>query len=280
MSVYRLQHIPFIQIARSALVCLLVLGTGRSAAAQTEIPEKVDNLVVDYAGILSPSEEEALRSKLNAFNEESSTQILVVTVRTLDGADIADYTVELGQAWGVGQEGKDNGAVVMVAVDDRNVFIATGYGLEGAITDIEAGRIIRSVVVPRFRQGDYYTGISQATDALIEAARGEYTRDRQRQQSGEPPIDPSLVVVLMLAIMVIIYISNRNSGGHDDDDWPDDFDDRYHRRRRGFFPIIIGGHWGRSGGGFGGGGFGGGMGGGFGGFGGGGFGGGGAGGSW
>ena len=99
-------------VPRLVYVLLLALFSGVSASSQTGVPPKEDDLVVDYADILSPTEEDVLRNKLVEFDEQTSTQILVVTTRTIFGADIAEYTIELAQAWGVGQAGKDNGAVI------------------------------------------------------------------------------------------------------------------------------------------------------------------------
>ena len=223
--------------------------------------------VTDLGDMMTSSEEQRLTQKLETYNDTTSTQIIVVTLPSLDGIPPADYAVELGRRWGVGQQGQDNGVVILASRNDRKLYIATGYGLEGAIPDIIASRIIQNVMVPSFRQGRFYEGFSLAADALIEAARGEFTALPQENIEG---IDPEVLKVLIwIAIVVIILISrNRGSGGG-----------RKHRRGNGF-PVIIwgpsmgGSSWG--GGGFGGGGFGGG------GFSGGGgsFGGGGAGGSW
>ena len=195
-----------------------------------------------------------------------------MTLATTGDVDISTYAFELGETWGVGQAGKDNGAVLLVAVDDRKVFIATGYGLEGAITDAEAGRIIRNVITPNFRQGRFYQGLDEATDALIDAARGEFTADERprRTPGGGGGLDMTTLFILLI-IAYFVFNGIRGGGGGPGR--------RGRRRRGGSYPIIIGPGWGGGGswGGSGGGGFGGG---GFGGFGGGGFGGGGAGGSW
>ena len=168
--------------------------------------------------------------------------------------------------WDIGQRDKDNGLLILVAQQERRVFIATGYGLEGAITDAFAGRVIRNVITPAFRQGQFYGGLSEATDVLIAAAEGEFNADDLPRDTQPLPIDPEVVFVIL--IILFFVISNLRSGGGKGGQ-------RY-RRHGGGPPVII---WG-GGGGFGGGGgsFGGG---GFGGFGGGGsFGGGGAGGGW
>lgn len=225
--------------------------------------------------MLSSSDERRLSQKLAAYQDTTSTQIVVVTLQNLNGVEAADYAIELGRQWGVGQQGQDNGIVILASRDDRKVFIATGYGLEGAIPDVIANRVVEDIIVPNFRAGRFYEGFSSATDALIAAARGEFTASPGGRNTG---IDPeTLITLIWIALFLIVFFSSRGggrSGGK-----------RYRSRRRGDFPVILWGptfggrdHGGGFGG-FGGGGFGGG---GFGGFGGGGgsFGGGGAGGGW
>ncbi len=258
-------------------LCLFVLALAVVAvggAVAQDIPPRPslsEGLVIDRAGLLSSAERQSLNQKLIAFDDSTSNQIVVVILRTLDGADPGQFATELGQAWGVGQGAKDNGVVLLVSTEDRQVFIATGFGLEGAIPDAVAGRIVRNVIVPSFRQGQFFGGISQATDALMAAAQGEYTAEPRGQDGGG--VDLALIVILAVIALAIISAS-RDDGGRGDGGTT-------RRRRSGIPPVIVfpggfgGGH--RGGGGFGGGGFGGG---GFGGFGGGGFGGGGAGGGW
>ena len=140
--------------------------------------------MIDRAGLLAPAERQALNARLVAFDDSTSNQIVVVIVPTLGGADPSQFATELGQAWGVGQGAKDNGVVFLVSTEDREVFIATGFGLEGAIPDAVAGRIIRRIVVPSFRQGQFYAGISQAADALMAAASpaGQAASARSKRQ--------------------------------------------------------------------------------------------------
>src|SRR5262245_50769893 len=102
-----------------------------------EYPEKPSppRLVNDFAGVLSVNEKNALEGKLVAYNDSTSTQISIVTLRSLDGFPIDDYTYNLAEKWGIGQKGINNGVLVLVAVDDHKMFIATGYGMEGVMPD-------------------------------------------------------------------------------------------------------------------------------------------------
>jgi len=230
--------------------------------------------VTDEAGMLSSAQRGALSRKLSDYADSTSTQIIVVTLPTLGGADPGFYATELGQQWGVGQEGRDNGAVVLVSRDDRQLFIATGFGLEGAIPDAIASRIIRNEITPAFRRGEYYAGLNQGVDAMMAAAAGEYTAERSASGSSGSPV-PSLIFMIIIFFLIARSASRSGSSGPG----------RRRRGRGGAEMFILGSMMGsgsrRGGGGFGGGGFGGGGfgGGGFSG-GGGGFGGGGAGGGW
>lgn len=260
-------------------------------------PAKSEGLVIDEAKILSPSEEQALDKMLVAYGKETSTQITVVTVKSLGGYEIADYAFELGEEWGVGQREKDNGVVILVAPNDRKAFIATGYGLEDRLPDAYAKRIIEKVMLPHFRNDNYFKGIQSSVREIKNTLMGVFSADDMEQDFRFP-----WEILIMLALFVLfIYIMNKRGGGNKGNgrktykrgkvekhpnpypwgrprggQWGD------FRGGRGVFggggTIIIPGGGGFPRGGGGGGSFGGG--GGFGGFGGGSFGGGGAGGSW
>ena len=253
------------------LLLLLALLTSLGTAAQTLPPRpNPPRLVNDLAHLLQPAEAEALENKLVAYNDSTSSQIAIVTVANLDGDDIADYGQKLYEAWGIGRKGKNNGILILVAQQEHQARIQTGYGLEGAVPDALAKRIISNTLVPAFRQNQYYAGLDKGTDELIALAKGEYQADpadarSQGQSDGSGSGFPFWVIVLVL-VVVFTMLRNRGGGGGN----------------RGFGgglipPIIFGGGgFGGGGGGFGGGG----GGGGFGGFGGGSSGGGGASGSW
>jgi len=246
------------------------------AGIAQNIPPRPDppRLVNDFAGELNATEIAELEKKLVDYNDSTSTQIAVVIVPTTGDYPIADYAFALGRQWGVGQEGKNNGIVILWASSDRKVFIATGYGMEGAIPDAIAKRIISQIIIPDFKNGMFYRGLNRGVDAIISYATGEYKADpRDGSDEGFPV---GFIIFLIIFIVILIVISSGKGGGGKN-------------RGRGynagpvFWPYTTYSGRGRSagswGGGFGGGGgFSGG--GGFGGFGGGSFGGGGAGGSY
>ena len=219
------------------------------------------HLVNDLADIIPASEEANLENKLTTYNDSTSTQIAVIIVKTIDGFEISDYAYKIGRKWGVGQKDLDNGIVLLVSVDDRKMFIATGYGTESYITDARASRIYREILTPAFQQNNYYGGIDAATTEMIKYLSGAYDGEAM----GNPEDKPNIFGVIILIFVILFILSKFFRGGNGGTTFS------------GRGPT----YWG--GGGFGGGGFGGsggGGGGGFGGFGGGGFGGGGAGGSW
>lgn len=231
-----------------------------------------NSLVHDYTATLSAGEKQQLETKLHRFDDSTSNQIAVVLIPSLQGNDVADFTTELGRAWGVGGKQFNNGVVLLVAKNDRKMHIATGYGLEGAIPDVLASQVIQEILKPNFRGGNYYEGIDEGTNALMLAAQGKYRVAREYGGSG---VSFGTLLLIGFLIFIFLIIISKNSGGGGGS-----FMSR--RGYRGydppiFFPPSSGGSW-IGGGNWGGGGSSGG--GGFGGFGGGSFGGGGASGDW
>ena len=271
--------VAFLLTAAALLVGPVHAQNGRPYQSRFDIPARPSppRLVNDYTGTLAPGERDALERKLVAFSDSTGSQVAVVLVPTTDGVAPVDYATEILREWGVGRAGLDDGVVLLVATQDREVFIATGLGAEGALTDATAGTIVRSVLVPSFRRGAFYAGIDGATTAIMDALQGQFDAPSERAPSGEGGIG-SLLCCLFILFVLLLVVSSRQRGGPTGGPRPPG----PRRRRRSPGVIVIpgggwGGGFGGGGGGFGGGGFGGG---GFGGFGGGFGGGGGAGGSW
>jgi len=256
---------------------VLLLHVAFMTVAQT-LPARPDppRLVNDFAGVLSDSEVQSLENKLVAFNDTTSNQIAVVIVDDLQGYDRSEYAYKVAKEWGVGQGDFNNGLLVLVKTKTEassgQIFIATGYGLEGAIPDIAAAEIIDREILPRFRGNDYYGGLDAGTDVLMALAAGEYTYGSYAGGEMSPAIPGIIFFIIVIMIIVIVSAGSSNNK---------------HLRKGGSsnLPLWLllsmmgggrshGGSWGGFSGGSGSGG------GGFGGFGGGGFGGGGAGGSW
>lgn len=251
---------------------LSVMSLTYTWAADEDFPAKPNppRLVNDFAGMLSADEANRLEAKLLQYEQSSSTQITVVTVKSIGLYEVAQYAIELGNRWGVGQKGKDNGVLILASKDDRKINISTGYGLEGALPDAVCGRIIRNEIVPNFKNGDFFAGFDKAADAIIAATKGEYTADAKPKKGGKPGV--LVIVILIIVVYIILWIISKIGGGGGGSYMSG-------RGYRGWDsgPWIGGGFGGSRGGGWGGGSS---SGGGFGGFGGGSFGGGGASGSW
>lgn len=241
-------------------------------------PQKPPRLVNDFAGVIPKGKAAALEQKLVAFNDTTSTQIAVVIVKDLCGYDKSEFTYTLGEKWGVGQKGFDNGILIMVKPTgrkgNRHAFIATGYGLEGAVPDAIAKRIVENEMIPRFKKNDYAGGIEAAANVLMKLTTGEFTaKQYKKNTSGKPPALMALLPLLIIIFFVFFGAARRAkkySVGHDVPFWTALFIlSSSGRSHGGHYNSFSSGS-----GSFGGGG------GGFGGFGGGSFGGGGAGGSW
>jgi uncharacterized protein len=258
----------------------LILTAGQSGYGQ-QIPARPDppRLVNDVAHVMTPDQIATLESKLKAYDDTTTNQVVIVTVPTTGDYAIEDYALKILRDWGVGTKKNNNGIVILAAIQDRKVFIATGYGLEGAVPDITAKEIVDNEILPQFKgsgQDNYYRGFDLATDAVIKAAAGEYKApEGYGQRGGGQKGSGNWIGGLVIFLIVIFLIIGRRGGGGGGGGL---------FGGSGILPFILGsmiggggrGGWGGGGGGFGGGG----GGGGFGGFGGGSGGGGGAGGSW
>lgn len=267
-------------IMRKVLIVLIVGFVCSMGVLGNSIPVKPDppRLVNDLAGVLDAGARDQLEAHLVGFARETSTQIVLVTVPTLDGYEVGDFAVRLAHDWGVGQGADDNGIVILVKPRYDNekgqAFVAVGYGLEGAVTDATARRIVDNEMIPHFRNEDYYSGMLSAVNVLMELTRGEYTSDAYLNRTGsEQSTFGAVIFFIVVFVMISLFSKSKraqeSSIGHALPFWA-------MMAMMGSGSRRHGGHFGNfssGGGSFGGGG-------GFGGFGGGGFGGGGAGGSW
>ena len=258
---------------RSHTKYILVLLCLMTAVLSYAIPSRPDpqRLVNDLAQVFTSDQVSRLENTLVAFDDSTSNQIVVVTVKDLEGYDPSEYATRIGLDWGVGSAQFNNGIVLLVKPKTYDsagqVFIAVGYGLEGAIPDAYAKRIIENELIPNFRLNDYYAGVEAACDVLMKLASGEISEPRgEEEDDALLEIIATLLFIGLLIFIFIIAIGQNDDNGHSSGGG---------RRTIYVGPIIT---IGRSYGG--GSSFGGGFGGGFGGFGGGSFGGGGAGGSW
>lgn len=248
---------------------LFVLAlSGLIAHAQFDIPKKpsFQTSVYDYADVLNPTEEKELENKLIRYSDSTTTQIVVITIDDLKGESIGILTPRWAHEWGIGQAKEDNGILILLSKNDREIWISPGYGVEDRLTAGINGELIRNIIIPEFKAGSYYNGLDKGADAIFEVLKGKYKSSRKESKKDFP-----ILPVIIFVIILILIISKASKGGGNSGGGSRGLD---------LGDIIILSSLGRGNGGFGGGSFGGGSGGFGGGFGGGGFSGGGAGGSW
>jgi len=197
------------KIQKISLLFLLLTSFLVVLAVDTDIPERPSppRLVNDFTGTLSSSEINHLENTLVAFNDSTSTQIVVVFVNSLEGYDKAQFADLLGEKWGVGHKGKDNGLVVLVkpktSSSNGEAFIATGYGLEGAVPDAVVKQITDDVMIPFFKQNQYFKGVQKGTEILMKLTAGEFTAEgylKKADQKGNP-----LAVLIPFIIIIIVF---------------------------------------------------------------------------
>jgi uncharacterized protein len=238
--------------AAAAALAFLLLAA--AAAAQTLNFPPLTGRVVDDAGILDPATRSALTDKLAALETKTSDQLVVATVKSLQGTSVEDYSNRLFRAWKLGQAGKNNGVLILIAPNERKVRIEVGYGLEGTLPDAVTKLIIENGIIPRFRANDVAGGITRAVDDVIQALTGdaeEWKRRAAQRPDNNSVVLGSLAVWLIIAtILIIIWII---STYHQ----PPLSSSRWRRRRESTWWAPVGGGWssgsdwgGSSGGGF------------------------------
>jgi uncharacterized protein len=183
------------------------------AAYSLDVP-RLQGYVNDYAGMISASAKSKIEEGLKAFEQSDSTQIVILTIPTLEGENIEEFSIKVAEAWKIGQQRRDNGVLFVVSKQERKIRIEVGRGLEGKLTDLMAGRIIDQVIKPRFKQGDFDGGFITGVSALIDGTRGEFKAEQrpvQRRQKGFPPF---LTIFLFLGVFTLILGSiSRILGG-------------------------------------------------------------------
>jgi uncharacterized protein len=189
------------------LAALWIIGT--SSLVGAAIPQPA-GYVTDEAGLLTPQQIASLDRALSDYEQRTSNQIVVLTVKSLEGQDIESYSIAVAEAWKAGQKHKDNGAILIVAPNERRVRIEVGYGLEGVLTDAKSAQIIRNILVPRFQAGDYYAGINGAVSAMEAVIGGEFTAERKAPE----PIESFFPILMMLLFFAgLIGLIHWTAGG-------------------------------------------------------------------
>jgi uncharacterized protein len=163
--------------------------------------------VNDYAGMISPTLRDRLEGELKGFEQSDSTQLVILTIPSLEGDPIETFSIKVGEVWKIGQKNKDNGIIVVVAKQERKIRVEVGRGLEGRLTDLLAGRIVDQVITPRFKSGDFDDGFQAGISALIDATRGEFKADegqRVKKNRGAP----SFLTFLIAGFVALLFIGS------------------------------------------------------------------------
>jgi uncharacterized protein len=202
---------------RSLLVSLLMLAAIPASGAQTSLDAGMPPFpaltgpVVDEAHLLPADVFDSLSQKLAAYSQANGTQLVVVTLPTLDGYPIDYYGYQLGRHWGIGQKGKNTGALLIIDVAEKQARIDVGYGLEGTLTDAQSVLIIHNVIAPHFRKGDYAGGITAGTDAILSVLGGKQLAVQQQQVRERGGTGFLMFIVL---IFIVLPLLRRMFGGY------------------------------------------------------------------
>ena len=226
---------------RLMLIATALAVTVSCALADQFTPPKLAQYATDLTGTLRDGEIATLNAQLAQFESQTSNQVVVLMVPTIGDTPLEEASLKVAELNKIGRAGKNNGVLLFIAKDDHALRIEVGYGLEGALPDITSGQIIRHEIVPRFREGNYYGGISAGVDAIILATKNEYKGEPQGRDQQRFPI--GAIIAIFIVLMIISRMGRRGGGG---------------RPPFIFFPPMGGGRSSGGFGGFGGGGFGGG----------------------
>ena len=188
-----------------AICAALLLSTVLSAAALALTFPTLTGRVVDEANILDATQRAALTQKLAELETKSTDQLVVVTLKSLQGTSIEDFGYQLGRHWQIGQKDKNNGVLLIVAPAERKVRIEVGYGLEGTLTDLVASFIVQNSILPRFRANDYPGGISRGVDDIVQVLTGDAEEWKQRAAKRPDP-KPDWAAIVLVIFIIIVFV--------------------------------------------------------------------------
>ncbi len=186
-----------IKLTRIAALALLIFSCS-TLFAQKAVPELWGIRVHDDANALNQETVDQLEKELKAYEDSTSNQIAILIVHSLDGDVLENYSLRVAEKWNLGQKGKDNGVLLLIAVDDHKMRIEVGQGLEGKLTDAQSNRIIRNEIAPEFRRGDYDAGVRAGIDGMLKAIAGEYKAEEVDSSSGELSLKEQLFFGLFI----------------------------------------------------------------------------------
>lgn len=204
----RKSHIQIVLLAFSVL-----LGLTTTKLAAQNFPPITGSHIIDAANILSDQTKRSLDLLLQADEDTSGNQILVVTISSLEGQDIETYANNAYNHYRVGQKGTDNGVLLLVAHQDRKVRIEVGYGLEGDLPDVLCNRIIQNDIIPYFKKGDFNSGVNNGVNSILQAIQGTYVAKDKPWDGSIPMWLPILIVFIIIGVIVLLGIINGKNGG-------------------------------------------------------------------
>jgi len=177
-----------------------------------DVPQ-LKGYVNDYANMMSPSARAKIEADLRAFERSDSTQIVILTIPSLEGEPLEDFSIKVAEAWKVGQQGKGNGIIFLVANREHRIRVEVGRGLEGKLTDLMAGRIIDLVVKPRFKRGDFDGGFIAGAHSLIDATRGEFKAQAERAPVRKRGVSPYFTIIFFAGVALLFLGSMSKTVG-------------------------------------------------------------------
>ena len=192
------------------LTCLFLLLPLHASALG--IP-KLQGYVNDYANMISGSSRAKLEEELKSFEQSDSTQLVILTLSSLEGETVEDYSIKVVEAWKLGQARKDNGILFLVSKNDRKMRIEVGRGLEGRLTDLMAGRIIDLVITPRFKRGDFDGGFAAGVDLAHRCHPGEFRAEEKDSRKGTPTLSSSWLFLFVILFLLFFFLSSARRRG-------------------------------------------------------------------
>jgi uncharacterized protein len=199
-------------VKRLALISLFLIAA--VSAYALDVPP-YRSPVTDLGGVLNDQQRQQLEQKILDYRTQSTNEIGVLIVNSLEGDDIENYAHDAYAKWGIGKKGKDNGVLFVMSVADRKARLEVGYGLEGELTDLESGRIVarNSPMASAFRANDYYGGVDAVIDGIIQAIGGEYDPPQSENAGGHNPIPFAVVMIIAAAIFIMRIFGGGMRGG-------------------------------------------------------------------
>ncbi len=214
MRLIILNNLSLKKLTSFAFLVIFILSSSFSFA-QYNIPEKPSFIppVIDSTKTLNESQYKSLYNKLKNYSDSTSTEILIVIIPTTKGENIGLLAPRWGHKWGVGQAKEDNGVFILLAKDDRKIWIAPGYGVEHKLTAGITGELIRNIIIPEFKRNDYYNGLNKGTNAIFQVLSGEYKSKPKSSNNNEFPVGLIFILIFIFIIILISISKNKRGGG-------------------------------------------------------------------